>query len=195
MNNPIPDTRGPTWAPPASRPVEGEGRGVARPAGAAARPEAKPSTPSGTVIDEPVQGSVLGATLRFRGELRADEDFVLQGHVEGSIHHSKNLTIGTDGIVKGDSRAATLIVDGTVEGDLYALESIHIRTTARVQGNLFAPRVAIADGAQFNGKIDMASAARAARQIVGRQAQVAADDALAEELLTGTDRAGSRFAV
>jgi len=78
-----------------------------------------------------------------------------------------------------------------VEGDLYALESIHIRATARVQGNLFAPRVAIADGAQFNGKIDMASAARAARQIVGRQALVAADDALAEELLTGTDRAGS----
>ena len=191
MNHPIPDTRSPKWVPPASGPVDGEGRGVTRAVGAVARPEAKPPAPSSAAGDEPVQGSVLGATLRFRGELRADEDFVLQGQVEGSIHHSKNLTIGTDGVVKGDSRAATLIVDGTVEGDLYALESIHVRATARVQGNLFAPRVAIADGAQFNGKIDMASAARAARQIVGRQAQVAADEALADDLLSGTDRAAS----
>jgi len=101
MNHPMPETRGPTSPPPAARQVDGEGRGVNRPAGPAARPELKPATPSGAVSDEPVQGSVLGATLRFRGELRADEDFVLQRHVEGSIHHSKNLTIGTDGMVKG----------------------------------------------------------------------------------------------
>jgi cytoskeletal protein CcmA (bactofilin family) len=113
--------------------------------------------------------SVFGATLRFKGELHADEDFTLQGRIEGSIHHTQHLTIGTDGVVKGDSRARSITVDGTVEGDLYALEWINIRPTAHVLGNLLAPRVAIADGANFNGKIDMASAARAVRSIVDRQ--------------------------
>jgi len=127
--------------------------------------------------------SVIGATLRFKGELRADEDFVLQGRIEGSIHHSQNLTIGTEGVVKGDSRARSIVVDGTVEGDLYALESIQIRATARVQGNLLAPRVAIADGATFNGKVDMASAARAARNIVERQSTHVLDERSVDQVL------------
>jgi len=118
-------------------------------------------------------GSVFGPTLRFKGELRADEDFVLQGRIEGSIHHTQNLTIGTDGVVKGDSRARSITVEGTVEGDLYALESISIRPTARVLGNLLAPRVAIADGAHFNGKVDMASATRAVRSIEERTLNLA----------------------
>jgi cytoskeletal protein CcmA (bactofilin family) len=127
--------------------------------------------------------SVLGRTLRFKGELRAEEDFVLQGRVEGSIHHTQNLTIGIDGVVSGDSRALTIVVDGTVEGDLYALESISIRQTARVVGNLLAPRVAIADGASFNGKVDMASAARAVRSISERSAPVVLDGPAVEQLL------------
>jgi len=129
---------------------------------------------------------VLGATLRFKGELRADEDFVLQGRVEGSIHHSKNLTIGTDGIVKGDSRALTIVVDGTIEGDLYALDSISLRATAKVQGNLLAPRISIAEGAVFNGKVDMASATRAVRQMGERQPALH-DERIADQLLSGVE--------
>jgi len=142
-------------APEAPKPLAAEPKAAAEPKPA---PEAKPAV------------SVFGPTLRFKGELRADEDFVLQGRIEGSIHHTQNLTIGTDGVVKGDSRARSIVVEGTVEGDLYALESISIRPTARVLGNLLAPRVAIADGAHFNGKVDMASATRAVRSIVDRQA-------------------------
>lgn len=128
--------------------------------------------------------SVLGTTLRFRGELRADEDFTLQGRIEGSIHHTKSLTIGPDGFVKGDSRAKAIVVEGTVEGGLYALESISIRSTARVTGNLFAPRVSISDGASFNGKIDMATAAKAAKSITELQSAAAMDDREADRLLS-----------
>jgi len=132
------------------------------------------------------QGSVLGTTLRFKGELRADEDFTLQGRIEGSIHHTKSLTIGPDGYVKGDSRARVIVVEGTVDGGLYALESISIRATARVNGNLFAPRVAISDGASFNGKIDMATAAKAAKSITEFQSAAALDDRDADRVLSGT---------
>lgn len=144
----------------------------------APRAEAKPAE-----APKPA-ASVFGATLRFKGELHAEEDFVLQGRIDGSIHHTQNLTIGTDGVVKGDSRARTIVVEGTVEGDLYALESISIRQTAKVQGNLLAPRVSIADGANFNGKIDMASAARAARSITERQSAAALDERSVDQVLT-----------
>ena len=48
-----------------------------------------------------------------------------------------------------------MIIEGRVEGDVYATESVSIRQTAKVTGNIFAPRVGIADGAHFTGRIDM----------------------------------------
>ncbi len=151
----------------------------------APRPPARPVPQTESVPQPNAPASVLGATLRFKGELRADEDFVLQGRVEGSIHHSQNLTIGTEGVVKGDSRAATIVVDGTIEGDLYALEFISLRATARVQGNLLAPRISIAEGATFNGKVDMASATRAVRHMSERHAGGQAEMLSEEEILIG----------
>ncbi len=187
MSNPNFDTRAPRAAPD-SRLSEFDVKPQA-PAAPPPRVEVTPAPEARTVAEPKAGTSVFGATLRFKGELRADEDFVLQGRIEGSIHHTQNLTIGTDGVVKGDSRARTIVVEGTVEGDLYALESISIRPTAKVLGNLLAPRVSIADGANFNGKVDMATAAKAARSIADRQAATALDERAVDQVLTGGAKA------
>jgi len=98
---------------------------------------------------------VLGKTLLFRGELTAEEDVILQGRVEGSIRHARNLTIGTEGSVLGDVYASHLTVEGLVEGDLHCSEAVIVRATAQVRGNIFAPRVGIMEGATFNGRVEM----------------------------------------
>jgi cytoskeletal protein CcmA (bactofilin family) len=102
---------------------------------------------------------VLGKTLLFRGELTAEEDVILQGRVEGSIRHARNLVIGTDGSVLGDVHASHLTVEGLVEGDLHCSDAVVVRATAQVRGNIFAPRVGIMEGALFNGRIEMDPAA------------------------------------
>ncbi|WP_129642070.1 bactofilin family protein [Peristeroidobacter agariperforans] len=99
--------------------------------------------------------AVLGPTLRFKGELSAEEDFILQGRIEGSINHTQSVTIGTDGSVVGNIYARVVVVDGSVEGDLHGVESVVVHETGRVAGNIFAPRVGLVDGAVFNGRIDM----------------------------------------
>src|SRR5215475_834626 len=112
------------------------------------RREAPPS-------EEQASIPVLGKTLLFRGELTAEEDVILQGRVEGSIRHARNLVIGTDGSVLGDVYAAHLTVEGLVEGDLHCTEAVIVRATAQVRGNIFAPRVGIMEGATFNGRVEM----------------------------------------
>jgi cytoskeletal protein CcmA (bactofilin family) len=119
------------------------------------------------------RASVLGPTLRFKGELSAQEDLVVQGSVEGSITHTQSLTMGADGSMKGDIRARVIIIDGKVEGDMYATESVNIRATAKVKGNVFAPRVAISDGAFFQGRIDMQPSGAAVQEHSARQRQAA----------------------
>ncbi len=99
--------------------------------------------------------AVLGPTLRFKGELSAEEDFILQGRIEGSINHTQSVTIGTEGSVLGNIHARVITVDGTVDGDLHGGESIVIHATGRVTGNIFAPRVGLVEGSFFNGRIEM----------------------------------------
>jgi cytoskeletal protein CcmA (bactofilin family) len=130
----------------------------------ATRPVTPPSTPSTPSVEVPAQrtlagkGSTLGATLRFKGDLVADEDLVIQGQVEGSILHTRSLTIGVQGRVQGDTRARRIIVEGSIEGNLYALESVTLKSGATVRGDVFAPRVAVDEGARLSGRIDMDNA-------------------------------------
>lgn len=135
--------------------------------------------------------SVLGSTLRFRGELSAQEDLIVQGSVEGSITHTQCLGIGAEGSMTGDIRARVIVIDGKVEGDLYATEFVNIRATARVKGNVFAPRVAIQDGAFFQGRVDMQPSGAAVQEHSARLRQAAvASPALAaaavDQMLSGT---------
>ena len=114
--------------------------------------------------------AVLGPTLRFKGELSADEDFILQGRIEGSINHTQSVTIGSEGVVQGNIHARVVVIDGSVEGDLHGTESVVVNATGRVTGNIFAPRVGLVDGAFFNGRIDM-GARQAAAQGPAKTAQ------------------------
>lgn len=107
--------------------------------------------------------AVLGPTLHFKGELSAEEDFILQGKIEGSIANPQNVTIGNDGSVIGDIKARIITIDGKVEGDLYGDEAVIVHQSGRVTGNIFAPRVGLVEGAFFKGRIEMSDKPVAAR--------------------------------
>jgi cytoskeletal protein CcmA (bactofilin family) len=134
---------------------------------------AEPRVAETRAIDTAPRASVLGPTLKFRGELSAQEDLIIQGSVEGSITHTQSLTVGTDGTMKGDIRARVIVIDGKVEGDLYATESVSIRATAKVKGNVFAPRVGITEGAFFQGQVEMQPSGAAVQEHSARLRQAA----------------------
>jgi cytoskeletal protein CcmA (bactofilin family) len=127
---------------------------------AAAAPAARPVTRPAVPSSPPSTGkcSTLGATLRFKGDLVADEDLVIQGQVEGSILHTRSVTIGAQGRMHGDIRARRIVVEGSIDGNLYAIENITIRSGATVRGDVFAPRVSVDEGARLSGRIDMDNA-------------------------------------
>jgi cytoskeletal protein CcmA (bactofilin family) len=100
--------------------------------------------------------SVIGKTLFVKGEVEAAEDMLVEGRVEGSIKHTASqLTIGVSGVVNADIDAKNLVIEGTVEGNIVGAESVVIKDSADVRGNVFTARISIADGAQFSGTVDM----------------------------------------
>ena len=103
--------------------------------------------------------SVIGPTLKFRGELSANEDLVIEGEIEGTIaHHEKNLTVGKEGRVKADINARSVEVFGQVEGDIHGEDVVKLAQSANVKGNIHCSRLVMEDGAQFTGSIDMSQA-------------------------------------
>lgn len=121
--------------------------------------------------------AVLGPTLRFKGDLSAEEDFIFQGRIQGSIHHTQRIIVGTQGVVHGNILARVVVVDGNVEGDLYGKESVVVHETGRVHGNIYAPKVGISEGAVFNGRIDMSGTAIAEQSAPQAAPQAAAPPA------------------
>jgi cytoskeletal protein CcmA (bactofilin family) len=121
------------------------------------REEVPASIPPRPVAGEAkVARAVIGASLRFKGELSGNEDLVVQGRFEGTIElHNNNLTVGKQGSVTANVQAKIITVEGEVQGDLTGEERIVIRESGNVHCNLIAPRVSLDDGAKFKGSIDM----------------------------------------
>lgn len=122
--------------------------------------------------------SVIGPTLVFKGELSADEDLVIQGTIEGTIaHHKKNLTVGKEGRVKADINAASVVIEGHVDGDIHGDDFVELAKSAVVTGNIFCGRIKMADGARFNGSIEMGSQSQARLSVAEDPARDSARDA------------------
>jgi len=100
--------------------------------------------------------AVIGRSITIDGNLRGEENLRIEGDINGTIQlPNHNLTIGKEGRIKADAYAESLIVEGSVDGDLFGAECVSVRSTARVEGNIVAARVNLEEGAQFKGSIDM----------------------------------------
>ena len=98
----------------------------------------------------------IGKSVIIKGELTGSEDLTIEGHVEGKIELRQNvLTIGPNGKIKAQVFAKSVIILGEVTGNVTATEKVDLRDNGSVDGDIAAPRVAIAEGAHFRGSIDM----------------------------------------
>src|SRR5829696_6662372 len=98
----------------------------------------------------------IGKSVVIKGELTGSEDLTIEGHVEGKIELRQNvLTIGPNGRIKAQVFAKSVVILGEVTGNVTASEKVDLRDNGSVDGDIAAPRVAIAEGAHFRGSIDM----------------------------------------
>jgi cytoskeletal protein CcmA (bactofilin family) len=119
----------------------------------AAQPAVAPKAAAPVIKD---QHAVIGSTILIKGDLSGEEDLSIEGQLEGKIESRRHsVTVGKKGRIKGDIYARIIIIEGTVEGNLYGEEQLVVRQSGTVRGNIIAPRVALEDGSNFKGSIDM----------------------------------------
>lgn len=100
-------------------------------------------------------GSVLAESAVVTGRITGDGDLEVRGRVEGEITLGGELVIADGAIVRASLSGSRVTIRGAVLGDVVGTEAVVLDATARVVGNLRAPRIAVALGAQIRGELDM----------------------------------------
>jgi cytoskeletal protein CcmA (bactofilin family) len=111
-------------------------------------------TPSGRPPDERRLIAWVGKSVVFKGDLVSSEDMAIDGRVEGTIEvRGHTLTIGPDADIRATIVASTVTIHGAVSGKITADEKVDIRPSGSVEGDIIAPRLAMADGAILRGRV------------------------------------------
>ena len=116
--------------------------------------------------------TLIGDGTRVKGDIRFDGGCHIDGVVHGNIIADRDseafLSISVEGLVDGSVRVPTIILNGKVQGDVYATERVELGATAKVFGNVHYELLEMAAGAEINGKLihDSAQRKAAAKQSV-----------------------------
>jgi cytoskeletal protein CcmA (bactofilin family) len=94
--------------------------------------------------------SVIGSELEVIGTLVSAGDLMIDGNVNGDIRAKGHVTINQGGKIVGNLYADQITVMGNIEGGVFA-KSVHLGATCHVKGDLLHARLAIEEGAFFDG--------------------------------------------
>ena len=102
--------------------------------------------------------TILGKEARFHGKLSFEGAVRIDGRFEGEILTEDLLLVGPGAEVKATLTVGSVVIHGTVEGDVFAKTSVEIKAPGRLRGNVTTPSLVIEKGVVFDGTCTMSSA-------------------------------------
>lgn len=97
------------------------------------------------------QNSEVNGDVSFSGGLHVDG--TINGNVVAAAGADSTLTLSENGKIKGEVRVPYIILNGEVQGDVYASEKIELAQQARIRGNVYYNLLEMAMGAEVNGSL------------------------------------------
>jgi cytoskeletal protein CcmA (bactofilin family) len=101
--------------------------------------------------------SLIGSNSSVRGEVESKGTLRADGSIEGNIS-ADWVVVGEKALIKGNITARGIVVGGRVEGNLKAKEIVEIKNKGQVCGEIFTPKLSIAEGGIFDGRSSMQKA-------------------------------------
>ena len=106
--------------------------------------------------------TVIGPDTQIKGDMTFDSSARVLGRIEGKIKGKGQLHVAEGARCTAELDASQIVVDGTVDGNIRAAERVQLNAQARVTGDLVAAKLVVAEGASFNGHVNVgADAAKA----------------------------------
>jgi cytoskeletal protein CcmA (bactofilin family) len=99
--------------------------------------------------------TTLGRETEFNGVMRFRDSLKIDGNFTGEIVSAGFLYIEQGATITANIRVGSVVVGGTVKGNIEATEKLEMLSTGKVYGNIRTGKLKIADGVVFEGKCEM----------------------------------------
>jgi cytoskeletal protein CcmA (bactofilin family) len=127
--------------------------------------------------------TLLGPDASFEGKLEFEGDVRIDGRFRGEIVSSDRLIIGEGAVVHGNLQVGTLVLNGSLEGQIHVRDSAELQA-GRLVGELYAGSLQVAKGVILDGGVHMLNTHEA--EVTTRQPrQELAADAIIESNYDG----------
>ena len=100
------------------------------------------------------QNTIAQGTI-IEGDLKSEGDFRIEGVINGTLITKGKVVIGTTGLVEGSLSCNNADIEGKIKGKLVVLETLSLRASANVYGDVQTGKLAVEPGATFNANCQM----------------------------------------
>lgn len=100
------------------------------------------------------QGTVITGDLTCKGDIRID------GEIVGNVISMAKVVIGSSGLVKGDVIGTNADISGQLTGDVTVNDTLFLKSTAVLKGNIVTNKLIVESGAVFTGNCNMGVSTR-----------------------------------
>jgi cytoskeletal protein CcmA (bactofilin family) len=101
------------------------------------------------------QQNTIAQGTTFDGNLKSEGDFRIEGTIIGALITKGKVVIGNTGKINGSLSCKNADIEGSFKGQLVVSETLSLRTTARVQGEVQTAKLTVEPGASFNANCQM----------------------------------------
>ena len=96
-----------------------------------------------------------GASIR--GDLSSPSDIRVDGNIDGKVYSGGRIVVGETAALSGTLMCTHLDLWGKMEGEIFVKDTVSIKSTAVINGNLHVRKLQVEIGAQINGNCRMIS--------------------------------------
>jgi len=107
--------------------------------------------PSNRTFRPTPSGALLSRGVSIKGSVKFQNELLIDGEVEGTIDSTGTLTIGEHGRIRGEIRAKSVKVRGTVEGNIFVTERCELQAGCTLHSDIEAPRLMVGENVTFRG--------------------------------------------
>ena len=100
------------------------------------------------------QNTIAQGTI-IEGDLKSEGDFRIEGVINGTLNTKGKVVIGSTGLVEGSLSCNNADIEGKIKGKLVVLETLSLRASANVYGDVQTGKLAVEPGATFNANCQM----------------------------------------
>lgn len=103
------------------------------------------------------QPNRIEKSTKITGEITSEADFRIDGKLEGSITTTGKVVIGKEGFINGSVHCTFADIEGKFSGKIEVKESLSLKSTSVVEGEVVIGKFIVESGAVFNAKCVMKS--------------------------------------